>query len=247
MVRLAKAHTDLTLPVCRIPVDQICLVSYGDASGGGINAEQAQTGYVIMFADMSLLAGLASPVTPVSWKSHSVKRFVASASAAEVMGLSEAFAQGGWVRALWSEMVLGLSPHEWRGRKEVTPLISVTDSKGSYDYLCSGTVSPSEDRRSAIDLAIIRENLSRPRMFLRWIDGKAQLADGLTRLHGNGDLLRAVCQQAFTELVEAPKIMTASRQEKGEREGIPRVKSPLKLREPVDDMIIPVTSVPTVT
>ena len=129
-----------------------------------------------MFADMSLLAGLASPETPVSWKSHSVKRLVASASAAEIMGFSETFAQGGWVRALWSEVVLGLSPHEWRGRKEVTPLISVTDSKGSYDYLSSGTVSPSEDRRSPIDLAIILENLSRPRMFLRWIDGKAQVA-----------------------------------------------------------------------
>ena len=34
VVRLAKAHTDLALPVCRIPVDQICFVSYGDASGG---------------------------------------------------------------------------------------------------------------------------------------------------------------------------------------------------------------------
>ena len=64
VVRLAKAHTDLALPVCKIPVDQICLVSYGDASGGGIRAEQAQAGYVIMFADMSLLARLASPVTP---------------------------------------------------------------------------------------------------------------------------------------------------------------------------------------
>ena len=127
-------------------------------------------------------------------------------------------------------MVLGQGPHEWQGRKEVTPLISVTDAKGSDDYLRIGSVSPSEDRRSAIDLAIIRGNLSRPRMFLRWIDGKAQIADALTRLHGNGDLLRAVCQQAFTKLVEAPKIKTASRQEKREREGIPRVKSPLKLR-----------------
>ena len=163
-------------------------MSYGDASGGDIYAEQAQTGYVIMFADMSLLAGLASPVTAVSWRSHSVKRFVASASAAEVMGLSEACAQGDWVCALWGDMVLGLSPHEWRGRKDVPPLISVTDSKGSYEYSCSGSVSPSEDRRSAIDLAIIRENLSRPRMFLRWIDGKAQVADAPTRLHGNADM-----------------------------------------------------------
>ena len=47
------------------------------------------------------------------------------------MGLSEAIAQGDWVRALWSEMVLGLSLREWRERKEVPPLISVTDSKGN--------------------------------------------------------------------------------------------------------------------
>ena len=47
VVRLAKPHTDLALPVCKIPVDQVCFVSYGDASGGSICAEQAQPGYVI--------------------------------------------------------------------------------------------------------------------------------------------------------------------------------------------------------
>ena len=124
------------------------------------------------------------------------------------MGLSEAFAQGGWARALWSEMVLGLSPHEWRGRKEMQTLISVTNTKGNYDYLRNETIGSNEDKRSAIDLAIIREDPSRPQMFLRWIDGKAQEADALTKLHGDGEL-RAVCRQAFTELVEAPGIMAA--------------------------------------
>ena len=104
------------------------------------------------FADM---AGLASPVTPVSWRSQSVKRFLANASATEAMGLSEALAQGDWVRAPWSEMVLGLSPREWRERKEVPPLTSVTDKKSNYGHLRNETISPSEDRRSAIDLAII--------------------------------------------------------------------------------------------
>ena len=33
-------------------------------------------------------------------------------------------------------------------------------------------------------------------MFLRWVDGKAQVADALTELLGNGDLLRVVCPQA---------------------------------------------------
>ena len=214
VVRLAKAHTDLALPVCRIPVDQICLVSYGDASGGGIRAEQAQAGYVIMFAHMSLLAGLASPATPVSWRSHRVNRFVASASAAEAIGLSEAIEQGDWICALWSETVLGLSPHERRERKEAPPLISVTDSKGNYDHLHNETIGPSEDRRSAIDLAFIREDPSRPQRFLRWVDGKAHIADSLTKLHGDGDLLRAVCRQALTVLVEAPEIIAARGQGK---------------------------------
>ena len=116
VVRLAKAHTDLALPVCRIPVDQICSVSYGDASDGSTRAEQAQAGYVIMIADRALLEGLAAPVTLVSWRSHRVKRVAAIASAAEAMGWSEAISEGDWARALWSEVVLGLSLREWRER-----------------------------------------------------------------------------------------------------------------------------------
>ena len=152
-------------------------------------------------------------------------RFVASTSAAEAMGLSEAIAHGDLERALWSETVLGLSPNEWRERKEMPPLISVTDSKGNYDHLHNETIGSSEDRRSAIDLAIIREDLSRPQMFLRWVDGKAQEADALTKLHGGGDLLRAVCRQAFTVLIEAPEIMAARRQKKGENVKEYRVSS----------------------
>ena len=197
MVRLAKAHTDLALSVCKVPVDQICFVSYGGASGGKTPSEQAQAVYAIMIADRALLEGLAAPV---SWTSHRVKRVVASAS--------KAIAQGDWVRALWSEVVLGQSLREWREQENVSPFISVTDSKGNYDQLRNETIGPSEDKRSAINLTSIREDLRRPRMFLRWVDGKAQVADALTKLHGDGDLLRAVCRQAFTVLIEGPEIMT---------------------------------------
>ena len=142
VVILAKAHTDLAVPVCRIPVDQICLVSGGDASGGGTRAEQAQAGYVIMFADMSLLAGLAAPMTrypgdlTVSNESSPVplqrRQWVCLRRLLRVTG----------VRALWSEMVLGLSLREWREREEVPPLISVTDSKGNYDHSHNETLGP---------------------------------------------------------------------------------------------------------
>ena len=112
VVRLAKAHADLALPVCKIPVDQICLVSYGDTSGGSTRAEQAKAGYVIMIADRVLLEGL----------SHRVKRVVATASAAEAMCWSEAIAQGDSEHALWSEVLLGLSLRDWTEQEKVPPL-----------------------------------------------------------------------------------------------------------------------------
>ena len=98
-----------------------------------------------------------------------------------------------------------------REQDNVAPFTSITDSKGNYDHLHNETIGPSEDRRSAICLAIIRE---RPRMFLRWVDGKAHVADALSKFHGVGDLLRAVCRQVFTVLVEVPETTAARRQEK---------------------------------
>ena len=127
-----------------------------------------------MIADQALLEGMAAPVTLVCWRSHRVKRVVASDSAADAMALSEAIAQGDWMRALWSEVVLGLSLRESREQGKVPPLISVTDSKGNYDHLHNETIGPSEDRRSTIDLAIIGEGSQRPRTFLRWVDGNGQ-------------------------------------------------------------------------
>ena len=50
VVRLAKAHTDPALLVCKNLVDQTCFVSYGHAIGGS-----TQAGYVIMIADRALL------------------------------------------------------------------------------------------------------------------------------------------------------------------------------------------------
>ena len=140
------------------------------ASGGCTRPEQSQAGYVIMFCGHGFASKIGSSRDPGILGIPSCPNELHPVPpAAEAMGLSGAIAQGDWVHAIWSEMALGLSPREWREREDVPPLISVTESEGG----------PSEDRRSAIDLAIIREDLSRPLMFLWWVDGKAQVADAL--------------------------------------------------------------------
>ena len=112
----------------------------------------------------------------------------------------------------------------------------MTDSKGNYDHLHNETVGPREDRKSATDLAIVREDLRRPLLFLRWVGGKAQVSDALTKLHGDG-----CCLSSSVHGVEAAEIVAARRQEKKERDRVPRVKSPSKLRELVIETSIPMT------
>ena len=87
VVRLAKAYTDFVQPICKIPLDQICFVSHGDASGGSTRVEETRVGYMIMFADKALSEGMAAPVTQVPWRSHRSKRVVTTASVAEAIGL----------------------------------------------------------------------------------------------------------------------------------------------------------------
>ena len=57
VVRLAKAYTDLALLAAKFLWIKSVFVSYGDASGGSTRAEQAQAGYVIMFAESKTFCG----------------------------------------------------------------------------------------------------------------------------------------------------------------------------------------------
>ena len=102
----------------------VFFMSHGDASGGSTRVEQAQDGYVIIFADRALLEGMAAPVTQISWRSHRSKRVLTTASVAEAMGLPGVIAQSNWVRASWNEVHLGLNLRKWQEQEKCATLSS---------------------------------------------------------------------------------------------------------------------------
>ena len=53
-----------------------------------------------------------------------------------------------------------------------------------YDHLARETVGGS-DKRTALDIQIIREDLFHLAGQVRWVDHPAMIADGLTKLRGN--------------------------------------------------------------
>ena len=156
-----------------------------------------------------------------------MKRFVASASAAEVMGLSEAIAQDDWICALWSDMVLGLCPHEVARNGKKYHLSYRSRSQMAITITCTMKQSaPVKTEEVTLIWQLFGKTLSKPQMFLWWVDGKAQVRRRPDQASWRWTPVTSrVSPSTFTVLVEAPEIMVARRQERRERERVPRVKS----------------------
>ena len=61
----------------------------------------------------------------------------------------------------------------------------VTDCKSLYDHLLAvGSPTTLQDKRSAVDVLIIRESLKKTGCVIRWAPTGLQLADGLTKDKG---------------------------------------------------------------
>ena len=83
-----------------------------------------------------------------------------------------------------------MTPHEWREHSSRIPFFAAVDSKSLYDALgkLTSTSAYIADKRTAIDLSVIKHDLSETSGVIRWIDTRAMLADPLTKCHPGGYL-----------------------------------------------------------
>ena len=77
----------------------------------------------------------------------------------------------------------------------------VTDCKSLYDHLAAVSSPTSvEDRRTSIDIVILRQSMSRLSASIRWVPTNRMLADSLTKTAGDlTDLLRACIQSYLSD------------------------------------------------
>ena len=173
-----------------------------------------------MATSRQALEGSWADVAPLAWKSHRLARKVQSSLAAETMGIDEGIANGLFHRAVWTQ--LRDNSLDSRGARDVAkqrfPLVVVTDCKGAYDHLSNNSAGPSKDKRTALDIAIIRETMINNEMEIRWIDGKRQqVTDPLTKRNGNADLLRGILERGRYVLVEEQRALDIKEEERRAR------------------------------
>ena len=121
--------------------------------------------------------------------------------------------------------------------------ILTTDCKSLYDHLISPS-SPTavEDRRTSIDIVIIRESIRRLKAFMRWLPTNRMLADALTKDKLDPvDLLRACMRSGTYQISPEEHVLAqqaAERELRMQRRRLASNHSPDKNAEPMCDSVI---------
>ena len=123
----------------------------------------SQGGYVVIFYDKQLETETTPQMVSVtSWKSTKLKRKTVNTLSAECQSMIMGIGNIHWDRFLLLEL-LGhdMKKQEWESKLAEIPFVSVVDSKSLFDCLnkliC--TYAQIEDKRTAIDVAILKDDL----------------------------------------------------------------------------------------
>ena len=137
-------------------------------------------------------------MSALTWRSHKLRWKAPYSLSAEAQGVGESAAVLDFLRCMWLEAVNPeLKLACWETKAGRLAGVIATDCKSVYDELAKPlgpSVSTIEDRRTAIDLCLVKDAFRDRGVQVRWIEGTVQLADSLTKLSAKvpGDRLKEV-------------------------------------------------------
>lgn len=218
-VRRAKQEKNLGLTFAPIPIDQLTIVCHSDAAWAN-RGVHTQAGFILGFTSKELDKGVESQWCPFAWKSYKLGRAVSSTLAAESQAMATATGTVEWVSLLLSEILDGpLQIATCRDRLKNRPPIVITDCKSLYDHLHSPSSPLSvDDRRTSIDIVIIKESCRLMSARIRWVPTNRMIADGLTKDSIDPiDLIRACMRRQRYQISPEDEVLMHKAQEKQER------------------------------
>ena len=195
-VERLKSEPFLGVKLPHIPIHHVRWATVQDASWANAAEDHSQGAFLVGATSPGLWNNLPSPFALLSHKSHCLKRKCSSTLAAETQIMSEALAEVEWIRGLFEELT---NPKfnivEWAARSRNRGLLiasrssdaearfpkvlSIGDAKSLYDHLRTETSGGANDRRTAIDIQIIRASMDAQGALVRWVDHSGMYADAM--------------------------------------------------------------------
>ena len=179
------AGQKVLFPAWGLPWKEISTVVWADASQGNRPNKSSTVGYIACYGPSTILDGEEGQLALISWKSSKAPRETLGSNGAEVQAITVGEDACFLLRAVWLELHGG---EITRNRLEsdiarLTQGALITDSKGIFDAMTRNLSSLHGLRssRAGFELTVSYQQALRVNTKLRWVNGVAQLADGLTK------------------------------------------------------------------
>ena len=207
LVAYLRSTAQQCLVLHRFNNDQMVFIAASDAGGvdGAPPSQEAagqpltdcvQGAWIIMASDRMPAANVKAKVSVLSWRSSKLKRRVGSTLGGEALAFSQALGELEWLQILFRDVTCGdVSRSDWT--RSLCPYVAVlredcmlkkpvsqcciTDAKSLFDSLSKQHPNSRQDRRTAVELAIIIEGMKKAKAVLRWTPHPRMWADCLTK------------------------------------------------------------------
>ena len=210
LIATARDFSAAEIRIQPIPLSDVEMCAWSDASWANATEKKSQGGFVIAASSRRLRTGEWDTISLLRWKSFKQERQVASTLGAEMLSLSRTVAETKWMRSMWMEAVNAQysleSDSTWTSRM---PLTICLDSKPVFDHL-HGQALTVRDKRLAIEMLLVKKEIARENVEIRWLPTYPMLADGLTKMNAPASLLRKVMREGKMVLVEDERIKSWS-------------------------------------
>ena len=208
-VRRAKQHSALPIVFQPITPLELSVMCHSDAAYANGREGSTQAGYLLSFTSKHINDGQLCAWTPAYWRSQRLPRVVNSTLSAEAQSMNAATGMLEWIMLLLSEILDG--PQALRASWVSPPERSstaLTDCKSLFDHLVSKSSPTLDDKRTALDVVIIRESLQRLGTHLRWIPTDRMIADALTKESIEAmDLIRACLKSGHYQISDEDHVL----------------------------------------
>ncbi|CAL1154344.1 unnamed protein product [Cladocopium goreaui] len=220
-IQAVKERPGLTLQIQGIPFEKLCWGVVTDASYANAPKGKSQGAFAVIAYEESMTSTGEGKCHILHWRSGKIHRVVNSTLAAETQSLSRGLAELTWTVTVFNEFVTyNFNMKEWEkalnerrlsalvsedSQEELKRSVCIVDAKSLYDHLSKETVGTTSDKRTALEMQVIRQVLSETHANIKWVPHPRMIVDGLTKRGGNLNPLYDLIDTGRYRLFEGKK------------------------------------------
>lgn len=224
-VKAVKQRPDLSLKIQAIAPERLGWGVVTDASFANATKGRSQGAHAVITYDIELIEKGIGKCNLLHWRSGKIQRVANSTLAAETQSLSRGLGELSWTVTVYNELMQeGFNLKRWEDELHKRQLrafasessepaliqgVCVVDAKSLFDHLSKETVGTTSDKRTALEMQVIRQTLAETGTVVKWVPHPRMIFDALTKRQGNVQPLIDLLDSGTLELTDSNKNLGA--------------------------------------